>query len=88
MEQLDVQPQNWFKDTERNRMIRVALLDSLQLKMKKDKDSIVKSDVKILEWDIVGYSEDFIWLQIEFENPEDIGAFDSMDLIEVTFWGT
>ena len=55
--------------------------------MKMDKDSEVGSKVENFEWDIQGYSEDYIWLQVKFENPNDIGALDSEDFIEVTFWG-
>ena len=52
----------WFKDQEQNRLIRVALLDALQVQMKMDKDSDVDSKVEKFAWDIKGYSEDYIWL--------------------------
>ena len=80
-------PQIWYEDTERNRLVRTALLDSLQLKMIKEIESRLPSEVVILDWDFVGYSEDFIFLKIKFENPDEIGAYDELDLIEVTFWG-
>lgn len=66
----------------------MALLQALQVRMKVEQDSELDSQVKNFEWDVEGYSEDFIWLQIKFENPQEIGAFDSKDFIEVTFWGT
>ena len=43
-------------------MIRVALLDALELKMLKDVHSETDSDVENFKWDIVDYSDDFIWL--------------------------
>ena len=44
----------------------MALLDALQVQMKMDKDSEVNSKVENFEWDIQGYSEDYIWLQVKF----------------------
>ena len=55
--------------------------------MIKEIESRLPSEVVILDWDFVGYSEDFIFLKIKFENPDEIGAYDELDLIEVTFWG-
>ena len=36
----------WFEDEEKNRLIRVALLDALQLKMIKDIHSDADSDIE------------------------------------------
>jgi len=36
---------------------------------------------------VIDFNRDFIWLQIHFENPEEIGAFLSKDYITVKFWG-
>ena len=43
-------------------MIRVALLDALQLKMVKDVYSEIESDIENFKWHTIGYSDDFIWL--------------------------
>ena len=77
----------WFRDSEKDRLIRVALLDALQVRLKMDEDSDEDALVENFAWDIEGYSPDFVWLRIKFDNPQDIGAFDSKDIIEVTFWG-
>ena len=35
---------------------------------------------------MVGFEEDYIYLQINFTNPEQV-SFQSQDYITVTFWG-
>ena len=55
--------------------------------MKKELGSNLESEVVILDWDVVGYTQDFIYIQIIFKNPEDIGAYNEFDFIQVTFWG-
>ena len=44
-------------------------------------------DLKNFRWEVIDFNRDFIWLQIYFENPEEIGAFFSKDYITVEFWG-
>ena len=52
----------WFEDMERDRMIRVMLLDSLEVKMKRESDSDILSDIEEFKWDIIDYQKDFIWI--------------------------
>ena len=63
------------------------LLDALEVKMVKDAETGETSDLKSFEWDVIGFDENFIWLQIDFENPDNVGKFSSNDYITVTFWG-
>ena len=51
------------------------ILDSLEVKMKKDTDSEELSQLDQFNWDVIDYKKDFIWLQINFKNPEHIGSF-------------
>lgn len=44
------------------------------------------SNVTDFTWTMTEFDIDFIYLQINFTNPDDI-AFDSRDYITVTFWG-
>lgn len=77
----------WFRDMEQDRLMRVMLLDALEVKLVNDLDSDEETDVKSFEWDVASFDQDFIVLKIKFENPEDIGSFSSKDYITVTFWG-
>ena len=63
------------------------LLDSLEVKMKREADSEELSEFEEFKWDIINYEKDFIWLQIDFKNPQNIGTFYSQDYLSVTFWG-
>ena len=54
--------------------------------MKKDKASGELARIEKFEWDVVDFNNDYLWLQIRFQNPEDIGSFTSKDFISVTFW--
>ena len=68
-------------------MYRVMLLDSLEVKMKREADSEDLSEFEEFKWDIINYEKDFIWLQIDFKNPQNVGTFYSQDYLSVTFWG-
>lgn len=39
-------------------------------------------------WHVVGYTNDFIYLKIDYENPWDISDSPGLDTLSVTFWGT
>ena len=45
------------------------ILDSLEVKMKRDADSEELSEFEEFKWDVLGYEKDFIWLQVDFKNP-------------------
>lgn len=68
-------------------MIRVMLLDSLEVKMNRDTDSDDLTKVEKFEWDVIDYQENYIWLQFSFKNPDNVGSFYSQDYLSVTFWG-
>ena len=61
--------ETWFEDIERNRMIRVMILEALEIKMKRETDSEMLSVSEEFKWDVIDYKEDFMSLQVEFENP-------------------
>ena len=65
----------------------MILLDALEVKMIRDKDTDEVSDVLNFRWNVAGYDKDWILLQIQFENPELVGTYASKDYISVTFWG-
>ena len=56
--------------------------------MKKDEeDTDEESDYEQFTWSLVDFNRDFIFLQVEFEEPEKLSQFYSEDNISVTFWG-
>ena len=52
--------ERWFLDMERDKMYRVMILDSLEVKMKRVADSEDLSEFEEFKWDIVDYEKDFI----------------------------
>ena len=62
-------------------MLRVKLLDSLEVKMIQDSESEELSTVKSFEWDLIDFDQDFIRLQINYKEPSDVGSFFSKDFL-------
>ena len=52
--------ERWFLDMERDKMYRVMILDSLEVKMKRVADSEDLSEFEEFKWDIIDYEKDFI----------------------------
>ena len=66
----------------------MQLIDALELLITSDDPDEESSTNKIVfKWDIKAYSSDYIWLQLEFENPWDISNDSQFDTLSVTFWG-
>lgn len=64
----------------------MLILESLEVKMVRDKDSEIVADLESFTWDMISFDKDFIKLQIKWVNPQNIGTFASSDYITVTFW--
>lgn len=48
----------------------MLVLDALEVNMVHDIDSDEKSNnVESFSWELVDFNQDFIWLQVDFENP-------------------
>ena len=77
----------WFKNELDKDVRRMMVLDALEVKMLQDIESGEESNLEKFEWDFVDFNEDFIFLQVDFENPKNVGAINSEDFITVTFWG-
>ena len=63
---------------EADRMIRMMLLEALEVKLLKDPESDPDDnfvEAEKFQWDVISYDRDFIRLKIRFENPENIGSF-------------
>lgn len=66
----------------------MLLLDALQVQIENDTETgELSNTVTDFTWEVIDFNEDFIWLQIDFENPENLDTFSSKDFISVTFWG-
>ena len=58
------------------------------MRLEKDTDTEELTEtVENFTWDVIDFNKDFILLQINFENPENLDNFTSQDFITVTFWG-
>lgn len=70
---------------------RMLLLDAIQVQVKSDLDLEERSEMSDsgtnFTWDVINFNRDFIWLQIDFENPENLDDFSSKDFLTITFWG-
>ena len=43
---------------------------------------------RIVDWEIADYTSDFIYLKLNFENPEELGSqLDVKDYLSINFWG-
>ena len=71
----------WMEDSDRSEMVRMMLFDALSVRMIRDLDSEEVSDAIDFKWDILNYSKNFITLQVDYGNPEDVGNFASKDYI-------
>lgn len=75
----------YFGDYTDKTFERMQLVDALEVRITPD-DPEVESNAKFT-WDILGYNQDFIKLQLIIENPWDISADQQLDTLSVTFWG-
>ena len=74
---------------EGNEQVYLYLLKALDVQLvRNNKDKPGKELISDFEWDVIGYDTDFIWLQIDFENPGDVGFTYLQDQLSVTFYGT
>ena len=76
----------WFADKGDLYAERRKLIDALEVRITPENP---EQGRKIeFTWDILGYSEEFIWLQLVIRNPWDITEETQKDMLSVTFWGT
>ena len=76
----------WFADMEERYFERLKLLEALEIQIRPDDEDF--GVFVQFEWDILGYDDNFIWLQLLFQNPWEVAADGQFDTIFVTFWGT
>ena len=88
---MEIREEVWFKEQMEEEYRRMLLLDSLQVQVESDTDFEELAEMSEsgtnFTWDVIDFNKDFIWLQINFENPENLNTFTSKDFITVTFWG-
>ena len=68
----------------------MLVLDALEVKMVPDPWNLEEAsdNVQGFDWDILDFTETTLTIKLRFDNPRDVGAFQSEDYISVTFWGT
>ena len=79
----------WYQGLLREDEVSLDVLDALQITLvSSELDSEEESTVlQSISWDLVKYDQDFIKIQLYFDNPEDIGGLETNDFIALTFWG-
>lgn len=65
----------------------LALIDSLELRMMPHDDEFDYSTIQF-RWQMAGFSNSFIEIQLFVENSERIGESGQPDILSVTFWDT
>ena len=56
--------------------------------MERDAEMAELSDTDAnFNWNVIDFNKDFIWLQINFDKPENLDSYSSEDYITVTFYG-
>ena len=64
----------------------MKLIDALELLITPDDPNESTKNVQFT-WDIIAYSKDYIWIQLDFINPWDISTDSQFDTLSLTFWG-
>lgn len=64
-----------MRDEIQREIRRMMILDALEVKMVSDQDSEELTVLKKFSWDVVDFFDDKILIQIDFENPDDLGQF-------------
>ena len=77
----------WLKDSDSNEIVRMAIMNALEVNLIIDLETERPSNVSNFTWDLIYFNAEFLQLQIKFDDPEEIGAFASEDYLSVTFWG-
>ena len=68
--------------------LKLALIDSLEVRILREDPDTDLPDIRF-SWDIVSYDEQFMTIQLDIENPENIGEdFGAPDNVLITFWDT
>ena len=78
----------YFAETDKSFYEKMKLIDALELLIT-PANSLDESEMKKVEftWEIKAFSQDYIWIQLEFVNPWDIANDSQFDTLSVTFWG-
>ena len=66
------QDEMFFRDIEEDQLLRMILLDALQVELREDPESEKLAEVLDFSWDVFGFDENFIILDIKFSNPQEI----------------
>ena len=76
----------WFADRESQEYEKMKLIEAMEVQIiPEDAESAKQAE---FDWTILGYDSNFIWVQLEIQNPEDVSTNGQFDTISVTFWGT
>jgi len=75
----------WFNDLEEDRMMRIMILEAMQVELIQDSDSDALAQAQDFAWNVIDFDKNFIHLDIKFTDPLNI-SFESKDYITVTFW--
>ena len=75
----------WFNDLEEDRMMRIMILEAMQVELIQDSDSDALAQAQEFAWNVINFDKNFIILDIKFTDPLNI-SFESKDYITVTFW--
>ena len=62
------------------------MIDALELQILPDDPENAIYRIEFM-WDLIGYNEDYIWIQLYFVNPWALSDDAAYDKLSVTFWG-
>lgn len=75
----------YFADKNTRFYEQMKLLDALELLITPDD---IETGIRLnFTWEMVGYTQDWIYIQLTFENYWDIAGEQAYDTLSVTFWG-
>ena len=66
----------------------MVLVNAIEVKYEKDPNNeLLEEAIGGFTWDLVEFSENFLKIKLDFENPDAIGSLLFKDHVLVTFWG-
>lgn len=64
----------WFEDPRKKEWIKMIILDALEVKLIREIDGEVIELEKEFDWDIISYAPELLELQLNIEDPEELGS--------------
>ena len=76
----------FLSDEDRAVYERLQLLDALEIAVTPDDPE--RKEKLNFSWNLQDYTEDHLWIELDFEDPTVVSEDSEFDTLSITFWGT